>query len=199
MGDTDGDRHLPEARESSKTTTRTSTLPDLTKQPDWSQRITDGIPAFLHLLDISGRILYASASCKKITGHEPASLQGRFITELIHRDDKALFVKEFNRAILSRALFRLIYRFQHADGEWLVLESQGHFTLDFPQEAASAAAATTPVSPERQLFLLTSLPYMSPNATKMDSFLELKTDNARLAARIARLKQEAQEAAESLA
>jgi PAS domain S-box-containing protein len=214
MEDDDTDRPLPgQAREQSTISNNETTAPtplpptSASSQPDWSQRAasTSVLSAFLHLLDISGRILYASSSCKQITGHEPATLQGRFIAELIHRDDKALFMKEFHKAILSRKLFRLIYRFKDADGKWLVLESQGRFhagaglreqqgheegAVEVYSAAATAATATTtaPGDAEHQMFHLSALPYLSPNAALMDSFLELKTENARLRAQIAKLK-----------
>jgi PAS domain S-box-containing protein len=213
MEDDDTDRPLPgQAGEQSTISNETSTPTPLpptpaSSQPDWSQRAASAsvLSAFLHLLDISGRILYASSSCKQITGHEPATLQGRFIAELIHRDDKALFMEEFHKAIMSRKLFRLIYRFEDANGKWLVLESQGRFHVGAglreqkgheegavevysAAAAAATATATAPGDAEHQMFHLSALPYLSPNAALMDSFLELKTENARLRAQIAKLK-----------
>jgi PAS domain S-box-containing protein len=212
MEDDDTDRPLPgQAGQQSTISNNETTAPtplrptSTSSQRDWSQRAASSsvLSAFLHLLDISGRILYASSSCKQITGHEPATLQGRFIAELIHRDDKALFMKEFHKAILSRKLFRLIYRFEDADGKWLVLESQGRFhvgaglreqqgheegAVEVYSAAAADATAAAPGDAEHQMFHLSALPYLSPNAALMDSFLELKTENARLRAQIAKLK-----------
>jgi PAS domain S-box-containing protein len=218
MEDDDTDRPLPgQAEEQSNISNNetTATIPlrpaSASSQRDWPQRAASSsvLSAFLHLLDISGRILYASSSCKQITGHEPATLQGRFIAELIHRDDKALFMEEFHKAILSRKLFRLIYRFEDADGKWLVLESQGRFHVGAGLReqqgheegavevySAAAAAATTPGDAERHMFHLSALPYLSPNAVLMDSFLELKTENARLRAQIAKLKRKEKNRAE---
>ncbi|KAF2471117.1 uncharacterized protein BDR25DRAFT_286579 [Lindgomyces ingoldianus] len=170
-----------------------STLTEFTKRRNWSQRVLEELRDFLHILTSDGRILYASPSCKALTGYEPAQLVGRFIQEFIHPDDTGIFVKEFNESIASGNPLRFFYRFRKIDETWVIFESHGHPHLSSDGGAAFAA----PGSINCRGFFMMSRPYPTKNAALLDSFLEHKIENERLTKRIAELKREEQEEQEA--
>lgn len=67
-----------------------SILTEFTKRRNWSQRILEELQDFLHILTPEGRIVYASPSCKALTGFGAEELMNRFILEFIHPDDSTL-------------------------------------------------------------------------------------------------------------
>jgi PAS domain S-box-containing protein len=150
--------------------------------------LLDGLPDILQVLDLNGRILYTSPSCKIITGYQPHELVGHLLIDFIHPDDSTIFFKEYNESIKSSTLLRFSYRFRKADGRWIILELQGH--LHSSQEAGTGLPHHVVDSSE---FLLVARPYQTKTSTLFDSFLELKIENERLLKKIAELKHEARE------
>ena len=51
-----------------------------TKRLNWSQLVLEGLRDFLHVLTPDRRILYASPSCKAVTGFDRSELEGRFVS-----------------------------------------------------------------------------------------------------------------------
>ena len=166
-----------------------STLTEFTKRRNWSQRVLEEIKDFLYILTSDGRLLYASPSTKAITGHEASSLKGKFISDYIHQDDSALFVREFNESIASGKSLRFFYRFKKQDGTYAILESHGHPHLT--GEASSFGPGSS--AGVCRGFFMMARPYPTKNAELLDSFLEHKVENERLSRRIADLKREEQE------
>jgi len=78
-----------------------STLTEFTKRRNWSQRVLEELRDFLHILTPDGRILYVSPSVKALTGYESSELVGKFISDFVHPDDSAIFIREFNEAIAT--------------------------------------------------------------------------------------------------
>jgi PAS domain-containing protein len=68
-----------------------STLTEFTKRRNWPQRILEELQDFLHVLTPMGKLVYASPSCKALTGFGVEELIGKFVTEFIHEDDSALY------------------------------------------------------------------------------------------------------------
>jgi PAS domain S-box-containing protein len=172
-----------------------STLTEFTKRRNWSQRVLEELRDFLHILTPDGRILYVSPSVKALTGYESSELVGKFISDFVHPDDSAIFIREFNEAIATGHPLRFYYRLRKLDQSYTIFESHGHPHL------TSEAAAFGPnnVAGSCRGFFMMSRPYPTKNAELLDSFLEHKIENERLQARIATLRREEQEEAEASA
>lgn len=175
--------------------TNSSTLTEFTKRRNWSQRIIEELKDFLHILTPDGRILYASPSCKAITGYDPQALLGKFISEYVHPDDSGIFMREFNESIASGNALRFFYRFKKDDGTYVIFECDGHPHLS-PEPANIAAmnhsqhSGMPPVGGQCRGFFMMARPYPTKNAALLDSFLEHKIENERLMKRIEELKRE---------
>ncbi|MEJ2421141.1 MAG: PAS domain S-box protein [Acidobacteriota bacterium] len=101
------------------------------------------------LHDPDGRILYESPSASEIMGFEPGDLLGRDPFELVHPDDVGNLREAFQRTLEHRSKGEMHeYRFKHADGHWVYLESLGVNLLDSP--AVKAIVLTTRDVTERR-------------------------------------------------
>jgi PAS domain S-box-containing protein len=83
--------------------------------------------------DVTGSIIYATPSMERILGYKTADIIGKNPLEFIHPQDfqmtaKALelVIKKLNPGIPTE------FRFKHADGSWIILESVGLNLLDHP-------------------------------------------------------------------
>jgi len=166
-----------------------STLTEFTKRRNWSQRVLEELRDFLHILTPDGRMIWVSASCRTLTGYEQHQLQGRFITDFIHQDDNALFVREFNESIATGNPLRFFYRFKKMDEQYTIFEAHGHPHLS----SESINFGSNSGAGFCRGFFMMSRPYPTKNAALLDSFLEHKIENERLTKRIAELKREEQE------
>jgi PAS domain S-box-containing protein len=170
-----------------------STLTEFTKRRNWTQRLLEEMRDFLHILTPDGRILYASPSCKELTGWDPAQLVGQYLSKFIHPEDHAIFNAEFHDSMNSGQPLRFFYRFRKIDDTFIIFESHGHPHLS---KDTSLPFSATPTLNCRGFFMM-SRPYPTKNAALLDSFLEHKIENERLMKRIAELKREEQEELEN--
>jgi PAS domain S-box-containing protein len=176
-----------------------STLTEFTKRRNWSQRVLEEIKDMLYILTPDGRLLYVSPSVKLLTGYEPRDLNGKFISEFIHADDSALFVREFNESIATGNPLRFFYRFRTSENNFIIFEAHGHPHLTSEGTQLQITGAPTTSAGYCRGFFMMARPYPTKNSELLDSFLEHKIENERLHARIAALKHEEAEEAEAAA
>ena len=79
------------------------------------------------VLDEHGTITYESPAVERMLGYEPGKRCGDLVFEYVHPDDRADVVERFARVVDRDAgvTERVEYRFEHADGSWVWLESIG--------------------------------------------------------------------------
>lgn len=168
-----------------------STLTEFTKRRNWSQHIVEELQDSLHVLSPDGQLVYVSPSTKSLTGHDTRNLVGKFIADFIHPDDKGTFMREFNESIATGHPLRFFYRFRKADSTYIIFECHGH--PHFSEE--NNISANTGFC---RGFFMVARPYPTKNAALLDAFLEHKIENERLKKRIADVKREEWEEAQSL-
>lgn len=167
-----------------------STLTEFTKRRNWSQRVLDELKDLMYILSPDGRLLFVSPSAKHLTGYESQDLVGKSISDFIHPDDSALYIREFNESIATGNSLRFFHRFRTAEEKYRIFECHGHphLTHDISQIELTGA----PIGPAGVCrgFFMMARPYPTKNSELLDSFLEHKIENVRLQARIAALKRE---------
>ena len=173
-----------------------STLTEFTKRRNWSQRVLEELKDMLYILTPDGRILYVSPSTKALTGHESSELAGKFISDYIHTDDSALFVREFNESIATGNPLRFFYRFRTAENKYVIFESHGHPHLTNDVSHLEMTGGPVNNAGFCRGFFMMARPYPTGNSHLLDSFIEHKIENVRLQARIAALKSEEAEDAD---
>ncbi|QMW25010.1 hypothetical protein G4B84_000255, partial [Aspergillus flavus NRRL3357] len=165
---------------------------DPADEQGWPQRVLNEMKDMLLLLSSDGKILYASPSCKSITGYDANQLQQNALERFIHNDDKTTFAEEMNECITTTRPVHCHFRFRKKDNSSntsCLLEAHGH-----PHMKTSEPND----SPENHnedcigVFLLCR-PYPTRGSQLLDSFLEHKIENVRLNQRIAQLREEEEE------
>lgn len=90
------------------------------------EAILSDISDVVTILDFEGEIQYASPSVQHVLGYEPEELVGRDAFEMIHPEDQDRIAAEMAQAVDQKGGGSSIqYRFQHADGSWVWVESTG--------------------------------------------------------------------------
>lgn len=94
---------------------------------DRYQSFTEHTLDILTVLDESGKIKYESPSIERVLGYDPDDLIGENAFDYFHPDDRSRVFDGFVATIASDGppSGRFVYRFKHADGSWVWLESTG--------------------------------------------------------------------------
>lgn len=163
-----------------------SALTEFTKRRNWPAKVVEELKDLLQILDANGRIKYTSPSILNITGYKSEDIQDVFLKELVHPDDKGVFVAELNESIASGNPLRLFYRIKKKDGNYTIFETVGHAHI----AASKFAPNPNNQSPFCQAVFMMASPYPTKNAGLLDSFLEHKIENERLQRRIAEMRRE---------
>lgn len=84
----------------------------------------------ISLVDVDGRILYASASHRASLGYVPEELAGLDLVELIHPQDRPIVRQGWEQALRHKESRTVEVRIRHQSGEYLVFESIGNWIFD---------------------------------------------------------------------
>jgi PAS domain S-box-containing protein len=103
-------------------------ITDITDREEATERLESFIAAasdVLMIVDEEGQFREVSSSIERVTGHDPADLEGGSVGDYVHEDDLPA-VREAYEAMDDAAdttTERVQYRFRSADGDWQWLES----------------------------------------------------------------------------
>ncbi|KAE8148311.1 hypothetical protein BDV25DRAFT_141933 [Aspergillus avenaceus] len=152
----------------------------------WPQRVLDEMKDMLLLLSSDGTVMYASPSCSSITGYDASDLQKADLARFIHKDDQDVFLEDLNECIVMARPVHCHFRFCAKDQDaFCTLEAYGHPHMKTTNQGNSTGDG---IQECIGVFLLCR-PYPTKSSQQIDSFLEHKIENVRLAQRIAQLKQ----------
>jgi len=146
----------------------------------WPQVRQDDHKDFFQVLSPEMRILYASPSGRSMTGYNPSELLGRMITDYIHPDDSAVFMREFNLALESGNNLRMLLRFWKRDQGYIVVEVTGHRDL---VDAMDIQGSATGIG-----FMMIATHYPPPQNASMGSISEARVEAEHYGRRISRSK-----------
>lgn len=94
------------------------------------RRLTDNMVDMITEIDANVTTRYISPSVERRLGYRPVDMLGRNALELIHPDDLPQVMAALQAANTARVPVQLAYRYRHADGHYLWLESIGTPLLD---------------------------------------------------------------------
>ena len=94
------------------------------------RRLTDNMTDMVSQVDGVGTLVYVSPSHKKILGYDPEALCGQNVFDRVHPDDQAYIMEEFERVRDLDSFTRGTYRYRHADGHYIWIETDGKFLHD---------------------------------------------------------------------
>ena len=113
-------RQVNDALESDSTQRR-RTENALRESEELYRMLTDNSNDLIYLVDVEGKIVYASPSAHRVLGRDIARLVGTPAFASVHPDDLATVQKDFALAMAGQRAFAT-FRIQHADGSWRWLE-----------------------------------------------------------------------------
>jgi PAS domain S-box-containing protein len=112
--------------------------------------ITNNMLDMVVQTDLEGIYLYASPSHKSILGYEPTSLLGKSTFDLIHPEDVERVRTQTFSAIQEGRSGNLEYRYRHADGYYLWLESAAALIYDNQKVPVGAVFTTRDITARKQ-------------------------------------------------
>ncbi len=115
------------------------------------RRLTDTMRDIVTQTDADGRIQYVSPSHRQVLGYTLEETLGRPIFQRIHPEDLRSAQEAFAAAIAHRTGGRLEFRYRHADGHYLWLESVGNLLFDSRGEVVGAVFGTRDVTERKQV------------------------------------------------
>ncbi|WP_164984989.1 PAS domain S-box protein [Ammoniphilus sp. CFH 90114] len=77
------------------------------------------------VLDSQGRTLYASPSHETVLGYPPSALEGTLPLDHYHPEDKPIMHQVLREIRETKKPIEMVYRFRHANGHWIYIESRG--------------------------------------------------------------------------
>ncbi len=114
------------------------------------QHISDNMFDLVVLTDLSGEVKFVSLS-RNLLGYDPSALIGRSVLALIHPDDLPEVVSAFTKFIAGQKVDRKVqYRYQHADGQYLWLETVGLLIVNECGEPEEILFSTRDITESRQ-------------------------------------------------
>jgi PAS domain S-box-containing protein len=102
-------------------TTRRLIEEALYRSEEQMRRITDNMLDIICQTDLDGKIAYASPSCFSVLGYEPEMMIGQSIYSGVHPEDVASVIE----AVETTG--RVEYRYRHANGNYVWLETLNNF------------------------------------------------------------------------
>jgi len=107
------------------------TVQELREREERMRLVTDNTSDMIRLTDTEGIFRYISPSVRTCLGYDPEEMIGRHFQEYVHPDDLEGLRRVFTDALASRNnAGKFEYRYRHADGHYVWLESTGDFIFD---------------------------------------------------------------------
>lgn len=95
--------------------------------------IADNMSDFVTVLDCEGKILYASPSHEKVLKIKPAELEGTYLHENMHPDDKESFLKAFHKMLEQKINLKLDVHWRFRE-TWLYFAMRGKPVVEEDKE-----------------------------------------------------------------
>ena len=89
------------------------------------------------MVSAQGEVIYASPSCARIDGRDPADVLGKSVLDSVHPDELAEMRAQFEQLLSAPGTcVSGQHRFRHADGSWIWIEAIGRNLLHDPAVGA---------------------------------------------------------------
>jgi PAS domain S-box-containing protein len=114
--------------------------------------LTDNMVDIISRIDAQHRVVYASPSAERVFGHALRDLLGHPLYEFVHPEDASRLYHQMLMAVeLHVPSLRPEYRYRHAAGHYLWVESEVRLLYDEQGEFASAVFGSRDVSVRKQI------------------------------------------------
>jgi PAS domain S-box-containing protein len=115
------------------------------------RRITDTMRDVVTQTDAAGVVQYATPSVEQVLGYRLEEILGKTIFDRIHAEDVQKVREAFQTATRDRTGGRLEFRYCHADGQILWLESVGNLLFDDQGSVTGAVFGTRDITSRKRV------------------------------------------------
>jgi diguanylate cyclase (GGDEF)-like protein/PAS domain S-box-containing protein len=112
--------------------------------------ITDNMMDLITLVDVNGKVEYLSPSHTQVLGYGTEELMKKWDFNLIHPDDRDGLFQAFRETTRLAKHRTAIYRFRHADGHYIWLETVGNVVQDERGKNTEAILSSRDISERKQ-------------------------------------------------
>jgi PAS domain S-box-containing protein len=100
----------------------------------------------MSVVDLQGRLVYASPSVQRVLGYPPQDLTGVELATLVHPEDLETVASALQEGFSEGRTFRSAVRIRHREGHWVFMEGVGTAILDEGGEPRLLLTAARDVS-----------------------------------------------------
>ncbi len=115
------------------------------------RRITDNMLDMVSLVDADGMFLYVSPTHTTILGYNLEDLYGGLIFDFIHPGDRDRVTGLFAESLEKHTTARMDYRFRHARGNFLWLETLGNLMFDEDGKVLAAIFGSRDITERKEM------------------------------------------------
>jgi len=115
------------------------------------RRITENMQDMVSQTDMAGIFQYLSPSTKRVLGYEAENLRGKSLFDFVHPDDIDRVTKAIEKSVSDHSWGRIEFRYKHADGHYLWLETVGNFLLDDKGKPVGTVFNSRDITKRKQL------------------------------------------------
>jgi PAS domain S-box-containing protein len=115
------------------------------------RRITENMLDMVAQTDLLGTCEYGSPAFKRVLGYDPKDMLGKSLFEFVHPDDLDNMLEIARKAIIEGSTATLQYRYRHAAGHYVWLESFGNPLFDENGKIIGSVLATRDITERKQM------------------------------------------------
>jgi len=94
------------------------------------RQVTDNMFDMVCLVDVAGNLQYVSPSHREALGYDPGAVLGQSILSGVHPEDHERVSEAFRQGVATRVHTQIEFRFLHADGHYIWVDSRGNNFYD---------------------------------------------------------------------
>lgn len=113
--------------------------------------VADNMLDMISQVDREGVYLYVSPSHKLVLGYDAEEMLGHRIFHFLHPDDMGKVADEVNKCIQERRSGRMRYRYRHARGHYVWLETNGSLILGENNEVVGAVFTCRDITEQKRV------------------------------------------------
>jgi two-component system cell cycle sensor histidine kinase/response regulator CckA len=114
------------------------------------QLISENVLDLFSQIDLDGKYIYVSSSYRVVLGYEPASLVGTSAFERVHPEDRQNVERALETAARTRTPRRAEFRYRHAAGHYVWLETVGK-VIDDSHGRTTAVLSTRDLTERKRI------------------------------------------------
>ena len=115
------------------------------------RRITENMLDIVSQTDMSGIFQYVSPSTKRVLGYEAEEMLRKSILDFVHPGDVAKVTNAIQESVNACSWGKMEFRYRHADGHYLWLETIGNFLCNDKGKPVGAVFNSRDVTERKQM------------------------------------------------